>query len=299
MSEGLKKAPKLLGMNYKIEELVKSTEAESLARIGDQDDLNRRYFLRIIHRQSPDDDARIVRAQAMVEASAKLSHPSLLTYHDIRLKRSWFRITRAEVLQEYVDAAAISEFDPTKVRLDHWILIYHQLASALSQIHRRNLLHGDIKPANVLLTRSGRAKLAGYGMNLVDNRDQRPTSKSYNAPEQAESGRLSRKADLYSLAATMYWALTGQPPKVDNRGLSESGKIPKPNSLTPQIPDPLNILLMTCLTSDPDVRPEVIVDVHDKLADLIQARNLDEASLQGLIGTLGFAPPKAEELARS
>lgn len=106
--------------------------------------------------------------------------------------------------------------------------IAHQIASALAEANRQNLVHRDIKPSNILLTRDGQAKLLDFG--LARNLSSRDTRRGavigtidYMALEQADdSSSVDIRADIFGLGATMYWCLTGRRPFESKKTLAQS-----------------------------------------------------------------------------
>src|SRR5262249_9333559 len=101
------------------------------------------------------------------------------------------------------------------------VLVYlAQAAEALTFLHTQEppVIHGDVKPANLILTRGGRVKLVDFGLSPVPGTDgQAAGSLGSRAPELLDGGRPSRASDVYALAATAYALVTGEPPAADLR----------------------------------------------------------------------------------
>ncbi|CAN5914696.1 hypothetical protein BH23PLA1_BH23PLA1_18640 [soil metagenome] len=131
--------PKLSGMKFLVEAVLNADDSGTVLRIGDQKALGRNYALKIVKREAENGDLQIELARLAAEASTKLGHPAILKYHDFRLRRSWFRVSRAELLMEYVAGQPISGIE--ELTTDQLILIYRQVASALAHMHRRGLCH--------------------------------------------------------------------------------------------------------------------------------------------------------------
>ncbi len=106
--------------------------------------------------------------------------------------------------------------------------IAHQIASALAEANRQNLVHRDIKPSNILLTRDGQAKLLDFGLarNLCSRDTRRGAligTIEFMALEQADdSSTVDIRADIFGLGATMFWCLTGRRPFAPRRGLAQA-----------------------------------------------------------------------------
>ena len=126
------------------------------------------------------------------------------------------------LVMEYVDGPSLGRHIAEKGRLPEAraLVIVTQIAEALHQAHAQNLVHRDVKPDNILLTSDGRAKLADLGLvkrQDVDVELTMPNSglgtPNFMAPEQfSDAKNADRRCDIYSLAATLYMALTGELP---------------------------------------------------------------------------------------
>ena len=90
-------------------------------------DPQRLYALKVVNREEPKDDARLERCRASAEASSKLKHPSILMYHDFRVRKSWFRVVRSELLMEHVAGKSLDKMEG-KLKLKDWVLIFKHIA---------------------------------------------------------------------------------------------------------------------------------------------------------------------------
>lgn len=272
-------APKLSGMKYLVETILSTGEKDTVMRIGDQGNLGKQYALKFVKRESKEDDVAIDCARAAAESSPKLGHPAILKYHDFRLRKAWLiLVQRGELLMEYVEGKSLDQLKDLKI--SHWALIFQEVAAAVAHMHRRGVRHGDIKPSHVMLGRNGQVKVLGYGLSAVRerNKDALLGTKAYLAPEASKEKVLDDRTDIYSLGATMYHLLTGQP--VGRQG--EGGKMATPTALNPRVPVDLNNLVVTCLSSTPAKRPEGMYDVQVRLDALVKSLHAESSSLKGL-----------------
>jgi serine/threonine protein kinase len=226
-------------------------------------------------------DLRVERARAEWEASQKLNHPAILKNHDFRIKKSWFRVARAELLMEAVEGKTLAVLKG--MGIEPLVLIFGRMASALAHMHRREVVHGDLRPSQVFLSRTGQVKVRGYGVNHVDPKfkDGIKPSPDYSAPEHLKDKRAGTGTDLYGLGATMYHALTGRAP-AGPLGRTEGQKVPMPTALNPQVPAPLNQLVIDCLQTNPHKRPPDVYEVVKTLEAMAKSMSLQESSLSGL-----------------
>ncbi len=176
-----------------------------------------------------------------------LGHPGIVTVHRAGRTRAGLLYL---VMKHYPggDAGALAP-----LRFERVLEIGIQIADALQAAHQAGVVHRDVKPANVLLDEGGHACLTDFG---VLGRDRLP----WTAPEVITSGSYSPRADLFSLAATLWHLLAGYPPFVVPRGDNSHAALeqrvlrgsPPPTRRAPQ---PLESLLHQAMAADPALRP--------------------------------------------
>lgn len=282
MSTASGESVRLAGMKYQVESILGGGGKSTVMLVSDPKALSRRYALKVIKREEAGDDALLARAEAAAEASSKLKHPSVLAYHDFLKRKSFFRVNRGELLMEYVDGKSLDGLK--KLSIDQWLMILRQVASGLAHMHRRKVLHGDLDPSHVILGRNGQVKLINYGLALVPKESRPGPSRLHAAPEQLKEGRILEQSDVYALGALMYHTLTGQAARqAAATGAGESGgKVPPPSSVNVKISTALNNLIVHCLNSKHEKRPESVYDVLQQLEAMVQERKLDDETLRGL-----------------
>ena len=249
------------------------------------------YALKVVNRKSPEDDARLARCRAAVEASEKLGHPAILKYHDYRDRKSWFRVVRGELLMEYVVGKNLKALAKS-LTLGQRILVFKHVAGALAHMHRRGVFHGDITPGRVLLASSGAVKVMGYGQSLLKDKTHRTANKQFAAPEQIRENRVDEKTEIYGVGALMYYLLTGKSPNLLREragGDDEAVKLPRPSELNKKVPAALDDLILACVQRRPERRPEGMFDVLKGLEEVAAAHRLDDGMLKGA------ATPKPKE----
>ncbi|MEA2272684.1 MAG: eukaryotic-like serine/threonine-protein kinase, partial [Solirubrobacteraceae bacterium] len=124
-----------------------------------------------------------------------------------------------------------------------------QAAEALTHLHSQDppVIHGDVKPSNLILTKGGRVKLVDFGLSSAPNAPRRRTgTPGYRAPELAAAGSPSRASDVYALAATAFALLTGAPP---------AGVLPSWEGIDPAHAEQLEAAIRLGMTTAPERRP--------------------------------------------
>ena len=202
--------------------------------------------------------------------SATVTHPGLVAVYDT------LSDPVPAIVLEWVDGGDL------RSRLDAgpadpiWVTtIGAGIADALAALHARGLVHRDVKPANVLLTRDGRPKLGDFGIATTNPGDRTATgvvlgTAKYLSPEQVRGERLDGRTDVYALCAVLYEALTGRPPFERDGDLPTAiarleEDAPAPGTLRSGIPPDLETVVQRGLARDPDGRWRTAHDLRDAL----------------------------------
>ncbi len=179
--------------------------------------LDRTVAVKVLHDRFTGDAKFTEKLFAEARAAAKLNHPNIVQAHDVGTAGSHYLVM--EYVAGTTAAAHIAEHGPYDEAEALRIVI--QIAEALRHVHARGLVHCDVKPGNIMLTRSGVAKLADLGLartaaGRVDARAAEGKSfgtPNYQSPEQIRGdATVDHRADFYCLGATLYHMLTGRPP---------------------------------------------------------------------------------------
>lgn len=196
-------------------------------------------------------------------AAAKLSHPGITVVHRVGAEGAW-----PYIAMEWLDGETVDELLQRSGRLpiDHAVRIGLALLGALSAAHRAGVVHRDVKPANVFITRDRRVKLTDFGVARVQGSTMAQTqlgvivgTAHYAAPEQLAGQPVDARADLYAVGAMLYEMITGRPP-FDASSLYElfsrvrEERPAKPSSLVPGLSSGLDRLLLTALAKSPEDR---------------------------------------------
>ncbi len=229
---------------------------------GYQENLNRYVAIKVLRKELSADRKFIARFRREALAVAKLSHPNILHIHDANLAHG-----RYYIAMEYVDGGTLKDLlAKGPLPIGQAVDLAIQLADALDYAHREGLIHRDVKPANVLLTRSGRPKLADFGIvqalherSALTLPGSSPGTPMYMAPEQAGGQPTDRRTDIYSLGIVLYEMLTGRPPfsaPSDMATMYQQVNEPPPpiRQLQPQVPRWLEAAINTALAKDPTDR---------------------------------------------
>src|SRR5258708_639091 len=172
--------------------------------------LGRKVAVKRLHSDSPDDAAQRFQREAKVGAS--LSHPNLVTVFDTVADDEGVLIVMEYVEGENLAALMARERIPAQQA----VAVITAVAAALDHAHQARGVHRDVKPANILASRDGRAKLVDLGIATATERTQITAvgtvlgTPSYMAPEQLEGGKVAKAVDIYALGAVAFELLAGR-----------------------------------------------------------------------------------------
>ncbi|HEX8705413.1 MAG TPA: protein kinase [Myxococcaceae bacterium] len=176
---------------------------------------------------------------------------------------------RAYIAMQYVEGRSLGAL-ASELTLEQKLLVMRDVAEGVHAAHRAGLIHRDLKPSNILVERTEDGTLKPYVMDFGLARDWRGDNTAtgavlgtphYMAPEQArgEVSRLDRRVDVYSLGATLYQVLVGQPPFLGLNALEVVSRIqteePRPpRAVDPELPVDLEAIVLKCLEKDRSAR---------------------------------------------
>jgi eukaryotic-like serine/threonine-protein kinase len=205
----------------------------------------------------------------------QISHTAVMTLHDMGVDEPSetpylvFEFIKGQPLDKIIEKGSV----PFS-RACAWGA---EVASALAVAHRKGVIHGDVKPANILITEEDRVKLTDFGMARLASRDSQDTpllgSPAYWCPEQILGKPQDARSDIFSLGVVMYEMVTGHRP-FDAESLQgicarvlSSTPLP-PSHANPSVPAAFNELIASCLAKDPAQRCASADTVAEKLHPL-------------------------------
>jgi len=272
--------PKLSEMTYRVVSVLGTGAGSTILLITDKTAGGKRYALKVVKRQDADDDIYISQAKLEYEVAQRLNHESIIKIYDLRLKRTWFRVTGVELLMEYVNGHTLDEIEAPGI--DQLVLIFNQVAAALGHMHRRGVYHGDLKPSNIMVTKEGRVKLIDFGTAWIKGEEKNRVqgTPQYIAPESATERVIDERTDIYNLGATMYRMFTGRHAQqgIPTAGEATTRKLTPPIQILPSIPGTLNETILACLEINPDRRPAGVFEIKNQLVAVAKYRGLDPSA---------------------
>ena len=252
----------LIAGRYELEELVGTGGMSSVYRAHDRQ-LERNVALKVLHERLGADDEHVSRFRHEARAVAQLSHPNVVTVID-RFEEGG----RQYIVFEYVDGENLKQLcehtGPLPVRRALEIAV--AVADGLAYAHEHGVVHRDVKPQNVLLSRDGEIKVTDFGIARSLDAESGLTltgtvlgTSSYLSPEQASGLRVTPAADVYSLGVVLYELLAGEVPFPGGNQVVVALKHvnePPPSLLErrPDVPPRLAASVAVALQKDPERR---------------------------------------------
>ncbi len=273
--------------------------------------LNRQVALKVLPADSAMNVERRARLLLEAQAASGLSHPNIVTIHDV------LRLEEGDVIvMELVPGRTLDQLIPRKgMPLSQALRVGVQIASALEAAHEAGIVHRDLKPGNIMLGDDGRVRVLDFGLaklaTPVDASEDGATSTrdgpaaprtregqilgtvSYMSPEQAEGRVVDARSDVFSFGAVLYEMVAGHRPFRGTSSASTLAAVLKddPERLPADIPHDLDRLIGRCLRKDPQRRTRHMTDVRLALEDLKE--EYDSGSLTGQLpaGTVPWGRP--------
>jgi serine/threonine protein kinase len=239
----------------------------------------RNYALKVVPIGDAEDMKFLEQARHEFRVSQMLDHKNLIKIYAFEEVKDWlFRVRKVHLLIEYVNGKTLDTCPPLKLPM--LVQVFKFVADGLVHMHRRRVYHADLKPNNIMVSRSGDVKVIDYGLATIqgEGKGRLQGTPEYIAPETAKHKMVSERSDIYNLGATMYRMVTCRlpPPTLQQEGglpidAKTWERLLKPvQELNTKAPAALCDLIHHCLSFDAYKRPERMSEVQsalDYLAD--------------------------------
>lgn len=237
--------------------------------------LNRNVAVKVLKQEFSENANFVSKFRVEAQAAAGLMHPNIVNVYDVGEEKGLYYI-----VMELVEGITLKKYIEKKARLSvkEAVSIAIQVSMGLEAAHRNHVIHRDIKPQNIIISKDGKVKVTDFGIAKAATSNTITSnvmgSVHYTSPEQARGGYSDEKSDIYSLGITLFEMLTGRVPFNGETTVAIAIKhiqqaMPSPCDFVPEIPRSVEQIVLKCCEKSPDRRyqnmSELIADLKDSL----------------------------------
>ena len=239
--------------------------------------LNRFVAVKVLKQEFSENANFVSKFRIEAQAAAGLMHPNIVNVYDVGEENGIYYI-----VMELVEGITLKKYIEKKARLSYKeaVSIAIQVGMGIEAAHNNHIIHRDIKPQNIIISKDGKVKVTDFGIAKAATSNTITSnvmgSVHYTSPEQARGGYSDEKSDIYSLGITMFEMLTGRVPFNGETTVAIAIKhiqeeLPSPKEFVPEIPSVVESIVLKCCQKSPDRRyqsaQELIADLKQSLVN--------------------------------
>ena len=244
--------------------------------------LNRFVAVKVLKQEFSENTNFVSKFRVEAQAAAGLMHPNIVNVYDVGQEDGIHYI-----VMELVEGITLKKYIEKKARLSYKeaISIAIQVCMGIESAHNNHIIHRDIKPQNIIISKEGKVKVTDFGIAKAATSNTITSnvmgSVHYTSPEQARGGYSDEKSDIYSLGITLFEMLTGRVPFNGETTVAIAIKhiqeeMPSPRDFVSEIPSAVEQIVYKCCQKSPDRRYQSMADL---IADLKKALMNPEAQI--------------------
>ncbi|WP_024866893.1 Stk1 family PASTA domain-containing Ser/Thr kinase [Butyrivibrio sp. FCS014] len=264
----------VIGDRYEVLEKIGTGGMSDVYKAKDHK-LNRLVAVKVLKQEFSENENFVSKFRVEAQSTAGLMHPNIVNVYDVGDEDGINYI-----VMELVDGITLKKYIEKKVRLSvkEAVSIAIQVAMGLEAAHNNNIIHRDIKPQNIMISKEGKVKVTDFGIAKAATSNTITSnvmgSVHYTSPEQARGGYSDAKSDIYSLGITLFEMLTGRVPFNGDTTVAIAIKhiqeeLPSPAEFNDEIPISVEKIVLKCCQKSPDRRyqnaAELISDLKRSL----------------------------------
>ncbi len=248
-----------LGDRYEILELIGSGGMADVYKAKCHK-LNRFVAIKVLKSEFSSDSSFVGKFKAEAQSAAGLMHPNIVNVYDVGEENRMYYF-----VMELVEGITLKHYIEKKIRLTakEAVSIAIQVSMGIEAAHNNGIIHRDIKPQNIIISKEGKVKVADFGIakaatsNTVTSHAM--GSVHYTSPEQARGGYSDAKSDIYSIGITLFEMITGHVPFDGETTVAVAIKhiqeeMPSPRVYVPDVPISVEQIIAKCCQKNPDRR---------------------------------------------
>lgn len=257
-------------------EILESVGAGGMSDVYKAKDhvLNREVAIKVLKKEFTEDMSFVTKFRREAQSAAVLEHPNIVNIYDVGSEDGLYFI-----IMEYIEGITLKSYIERKERLNYKevLSIAIQVGRGIQAAHEKGIIHRDIKPQNVIISKEGKVKVTDFGIAKAVSSNtinaEVMGSVHYTSPEQARNGMVNCQTDIYSLGIVMYEMITGRVPYDGDTTVAiaiqhlQSDIVP-PSHYVEDIPISVEKIILKCTMKSTDKRYE---NMEDLLLDLKKA----------------------------
>ncbi len=279
-----------LANRYEILEAIGQGGMSNVYRAKDHT-LGRVVAVKVLKEEFAKDITFVTKFRAEAQSAAGLEHPNIVNIYDVGTENGLYYI-----VMEYVEGVTLKTYIDKKGHLNYKevVSIAIQVGRGIEAAHNKGIIHRDIKPQNIIISKDGKVKVTDFGIaKAVSSNTQHADmmgSVHYTSPEQARNGYVSYKSDIYSLGIVMYEMATGRVPFDGDSTVAVAiqhlqSEMTPPSEYVPDLPISVERIIEKATMKSPDRRyqnmEELLIDLKKALMtpdeDFVTITSLSDA----------------------
>lgn len=258
--------------------------------------LNRFVAIKVMKSEFSEDKTFVSKFRAEAQSVAGFTHPNIVNVYDVGDENGIYYI-----VMELVEGITLKKYIEKRGRIPfkEAVSIAIQVANGLDAAHKHNIVHRDIKPQNIIISKEGKVKVTDFGIAKVAssstiNSSSTMGSVHYISPEQARGGYSDARSDLYSLGITIFEMITGTVPFDGDSTVAVAvqhiqDEIPAPSTVTDDIPLSIDRIVLKLTQKKPDRRYQTAAELITDLKKSLVMPDTDFVVMAPLYGASGSA----------
>lgn len=249
----------MIGDRYEILERIGTGGMSDVYKSKDHK-LNRHVAVKVLKQEFSENTNFVSKFRMEAQAAASLMHPNIVNVYDVGEENGIFYI-----VMELVEGITLKKYIEKKARLSfkEAVSIAIQACMGIEAAHKNHIIHRDIKPQNIIISKDGKVKVTDFGIAKAATSNTITSnvmgSVHYTSPEQARGGYSDEKSDIYSMGITLFEMLTGRVPFNGETTVAIAIKhiqeeMPSPREFVPEIPVCVEQIVLKCTQKSPDRR---------------------------------------------
>ncbi|KAF0227002.1 MAG: serine/threonine protein kinase bacterial [Erysipelotrichaceae bacterium] len=249
--------------------------------------LNREVAVKILRGKLSLDPVALLRFQREANAASRLNHPNIVEIYDVGEDNG-----QHYIVMEYIRGKSLKELISQRGAMEKQeaLQTMDQLLCAITEAHKNNIIHRDIKPQNIMVKDDGTVKVADFGIATVSDAVQLTQTDTvmgsvhYLAPELARGENASFQSDIYALGITFYELVTGRVPFTGEAAVQVAMKhmreeVPSVRDFNPSIPQSMENVIIKATAKNKTHRYKMASDMYEDLMNCLKDKNKDVAKV--------------------